>query len=62
VTGSLVWGAFANAGQVCASIERVYVHESRYEEVVRRVVEKVQKLRVGDPLVVRDSAPSPTVR
>lgn len=48
--GSLVWGAFANAGQVCASIERAYVHESLYDEVVKRVVEKVQKMRVGDPL------------
>jgi succinate-semialdehyde dehydrogenase/glutarate-semialdehyde dehydrogenase len=51
VTGSLVWGAFANAGQICASIERAYVHESLYDEVVRRVVEKVQKLKVGDPFV-----------
>lgn len=50
VTGSLVWGAFANAGQVCASIERAYVHESIYDEVVRRVVEKTEKLRVGDGL------------
>lgn len=51
VTGSLVWGAFANAGQVCASIERAYVHESLYDEVVRRVVEKVQRMKVGDGLV-----------
>lgn len=50
VTGSLVWGAFANAGQVCASIERAYVHESVYDEVVRRVVDKVQRMRMGDPL------------
>jgi succinate-semialdehyde dehydrogenase/glutarate-semialdehyde dehydrogenase len=50
VTGSLVWGAFANAGQVCASIERAYVHENLYDEVVRRVVEKTGRLRVGDPL------------
>lgn len=51
VEGSLVWGAFSNAGQVCASIERVYVHESRFDEVVQRVVERVRKLNVGDPLV-----------
>ena len=51
VAGSLVWGAFANAGQVCASIERAYVHESIYDEVVRRVVERTAKLHVGDPLV-----------
>ncbi|HEY3357278.1 MAG TPA: aldehyde dehydrogenase family protein [Polyangia bacterium] len=50
VAGSLVWGAFANAGQVCASIERAYVHESLYDEVVARVVDKVRTLKVGDPL------------
>ncbi len=50
VTGSLVWGAFANAGQVCASIERAYIHESLYDRVVERVVEKVNKLNMGDPL------------
>jgi acyl-CoA reductase-like NAD-dependent aldehyde dehydrogenase len=50
VTGSLVWGAFANAGQVCASIERAYVHESLYDEVVRRVVDKTSRLNVGNPL------------
>ncbi|MCZ7587148.1 MAG: aldehyde dehydrogenase family protein [Deltaproteobacteria bacterium] len=49
--GSLVWGAFANAGQVCASVERAYVHESIYDEVVKKVVEKVQTLKVGNPLL-----------
>jgi succinate-semialdehyde dehydrogenase/glutarate-semialdehyde dehydrogenase len=48
--GSLVWGAFANAGQVCASIERAYVHESIHDELVQRVVDRVQRLQVGDPL------------
>lgn len=50
VTGSLVWGGFANAGQVCASIERAYVHESIYDQVVERVTEKVKRLNMGDPL------------
>jgi len=48
--GSLVWGAFANAGQVCASVERAYVHERIYDEVVEKVVEKTRKLKVGNPL------------
>jgi len=50
VAGSLVWGAFANAGQVCASIERAYIHESIYDEVVKKVTDKVNTLQVGDPL------------
>ena len=45
----LVWGAFVNSGQTCASIERVYVHRSLYEPLVERIVELTRELRVGDP-------------
>lgn len=45
-----VWGAFFNQGQVCASVERVYVHETVYDEFVDLVVEKAGKLRVGNPM------------
>jgi len=38
-----------NAGQTCISIERVYVEEPVYDEFVRRVVEKVSRLRQGPP-------------
>ena len=33
----LFWGCFINAGQTCAALKRLYVHESQYEEVVREV-------------------------
>jgi NAD-dependent aldehyde dehydrogenases len=46
----LVWGAFANAGQACGSIERVYVVREVADELVSRVVEKTRRLRQGDPL------------
>jgi succinate-semialdehyde dehydrogenase/glutarate-semialdehyde dehydrogenase len=42
-----VWGAFANSGQACASIERCYVHERVGEEFTSRVVEKVKTLKQG---------------
>lgn len=45
-----VWGAFLNAGQVCASVERVYVHEKVVEKFTRLVVEKTEKLRIGNGL------------
>ncbi len=45
----LVWGAFVNAGQTCASVERVYVEAPVAEEFLRRVVDETRKLRVGDP-------------
>jgi acyl-CoA reductase-like NAD-dependent aldehyde dehydrogenase len=42
-----VYGAFANAGQVCASTERVYVVDGVAEEFTRRVLEKTSNLRQG---------------
>ncbi len=42
-----VWGAFTNCGQVCASVERAYVHESICDDFVKRVVEKTKALKLG---------------
>ncbi|RIL02035.1 MAG: aldehyde dehydrogenase [Proteobacteria bacterium] len=42
-----VYGAFANAGQVCVSTERVYVVDAVADEFVRRVVEHTGRLRQG---------------
>jgi acyl-CoA reductase-like NAD-dependent aldehyde dehydrogenase len=44
-SSAAVWGAFANSGQACASVERCYVHERVAEEFTRRVVEKTRALR-----------------
>jgi acyl-CoA reductase-like NAD-dependent aldehyde dehydrogenase len=41
--------AMSNAGQVCISVERVYVEEPVYDEFVRRVTENVRRLRQGAP-------------
>ena len=46
----LVFGAFAYAGQVCISVQRIYVVRAIYEEFERRFVEKVRSVRSGDPL------------
>jgi acyl-CoA reductase-like NAD-dependent aldehyde dehydrogenase len=45
----LVWGAFCNAGQTCASVERAFVGADLHDAIVSRVVEATKKLRVGDP-------------
>ncbi|MET0503633.1 MAG: succinic semialdehyde dehydrogenase [Candidatus Binatia bacterium] len=42
-----VWGALMNSGQVCTSIERVYVEEPVYQTFVDKIVEKVRALRQG---------------
>src|ERR1051325_1297207 len=36
-----VWGGFANAGQACASIERLYVHESIAKQFTDLVIEEI---------------------
>jgi acyl-CoA reductase-like NAD-dependent aldehyde dehydrogenase len=38
-----------NAGQVCISVERVYVEEPVYDEFVEKVTANVRKLRQGAP-------------
>ncbi|MFS0576356.1 aldehyde dehydrogenase family protein [Sporosarcina sp. 179-K 3D1 HS] len=43
-------GAFSNQGQVCISLQRVYVHEDLYEEFTGKFVEATKKLKLGDPL------------
>lgn len=45
-----VWGAFTNCGQVCSSIERVYVQQSVAAEFIDKVVALSKNLKVGDPL------------
>jgi succinate-semialdehyde dehydrogenase/glutarate-semialdehyde dehydrogenase len=44
-----VWGAFMNCGQVCASVERLYVTEPIAERFIAAVVDGVKKLRIGAP-------------
>jgi acyl-CoA reductase-like NAD-dependent aldehyde dehydrogenase len=42
------WG-MSNSGQICMSVERVYVEEPIYDEFVNKVVEKTKALRQGAP-------------
>jgi len=45
-----VWGGFANAGQTCSGIERVYVMREVADRFVEGVAREAQKLRLGNPL------------
>ena len=45
-----VVGAFSYAGQVCISVQRIFVHEAIWDEFMARFVEAARKLKVGDPL------------
>ncbi|MEN6473007.1 MAG: aldehyde dehydrogenase family protein [Syntrophaceae bacterium] len=46
---AITFGAFCNSGQICASIERVYVHRDVYEPFVQKMEKSVRALRQGDP-------------
>jgi acyl-CoA reductase-like NAD-dependent aldehyde dehydrogenase len=56
-----VWGGFLNAGQVCTSIERVYVERSVYQPFVEQVVELTRKLVVG-PGIDPETEVTPMIR
>jgi len=43
-------GAFFNSGQSCCGIERIYVHEARYQRFVEGFVELTKSYRLGNPL------------
>ncbi len=49
VAGAL-WGGFANAGQTCSGIERVYVVREVADRFIESVVAGARRLRVGDPM------------
>ncbi len=42
-----VWGGFCNSGQVCASVERIYVQEKIAQDFIHKVLEKTKKLKQG---------------
>jgi acyl-CoA reductase-like NAD-dependent aldehyde dehydrogenase len=45
-----IWGGFANAGQTCSGIERVYVLREVADRFLEGVVREARSLRLGDPL------------
>ena len=47
---TLVDAAMYNSGQCCCGIERIYVHESLYDEFVERAVATISDYRLGNPL------------
>lgn len=55
-SSGVLWGAFANAGQTCCSVERVYVVESVADEFEERLLQKLDAVKAGDnigPLTAR---------
>ena len=43
------FGAFYNSGQVCISLQRIYVNEEIYDAFAKLIAQETQKLKVGSP-------------
>jgi acyl-CoA reductase-like NAD-dependent aldehyde dehydrogenase len=43
-------GAFTYAGQVCISVQRLFVHEAIWDEFMTKFIEGAKGLKLGDPL------------
>ena len=46
----IAFGAFVYSGQVCISVQRAYVHASRYDEFLDKLIEATASFKSGDPL------------
>lgn len=43
-------GAYYYAGQSCISVQRIFVHRSKYDDFVRKFVDAVELKKLGDPM------------
>jgi acyl-CoA reductase-like NAD-dependent aldehyde dehydrogenase len=46
----IIVGAFSYAGQICISVQRIYVHADVYDAFMARFLDAARGLKVGDPL------------
>ena len=46
--GEAASGSFANTGQICTSVERIYVHEAIAGEFLRELTARAESIRVGE--------------
>jgi acyl-CoA reductase-like NAD-dependent aldehyde dehydrogenase len=45
----IVWSAFGTAGQRCTAASRVIVHEGVYAQLQSKLVERAERMKIGDP-------------
>jgi glyceraldehyde-3-phosphate dehydrogenase (NADP+) len=45
-----VKGGYAYAGQICISVQRIFVHHGVYSEVKKALIAEISRLKLGDPL------------
>ncbi|SER41506.1 aldehyde dehydrogenase family protein [Salipaludibacillus aurantiacus] len=50
IADRIATGAFTYQGQVCISVQRIFVHESCYKQLIKKMKEKAENMVLGDPL------------
>jgi len=45
----IFWAKFVNAGQICCGLKRLFVHESRYKELVEKLSKFISQKKLGNP-------------
>ncbi|WP_300348537.1 NADP-dependent glyceraldehyde-3-phosphate dehydrogenase [Clostridium sp.] len=58
---NIVAGAFSYSGQRCTAVKRVLAVESIADELNKKIVEQISKLKVGNPLIVKDAQVVPLI-
>lgn len=49
IVESIFWAKFVNCGQICCGLKRLFVHESRYDELVEKLRACIEGKKLGDP-------------
>ncbi len=45
----VTFGSFSYAGQICISVQRVWIHEEIWDEFIEKFIERTKRIKVGDP-------------
>ncbi|HAU1598122.1 TPA: aldehyde dehydrogenase family protein [Legionella pneumophila] len=51
---AIVFGAVGTAGQRCTTTRRLFIHESKYQDVIKRLRHAYEQITIGDPLDTRN--------
>ncbi|MBT3232840.1 MAG: aldehyde dehydrogenase family protein [Calditrichaeota bacterium] len=46
----ITFGAFYQSGQSCIGVQRVFIHEDLYDQLVPMLIDRARKLKSGDPI------------
>jgi aldehyde dehydrogenase (NAD+) len=60
-TQAASFGSFMHQGQICMSVEKVLVHEKIFDRFLKQFVERVRRLKVGNPSTSKENVIGPLI-